>query len=67
MIDANILLYVKYAIAIAILLVIILAPAWIARQTKRDKTEMAIIRISSWLFGWTGVGWLVALYLAARK
>ncbi len=66
-VSPDILLYIKYAAAVAILIVIFLAPAWLARQTKKGKFDMGVVRIASWLFGWTGVGWLVALYWAVRK
>ena len=62
-----ILLYIKYIMAIMIVVAIVLAPAWLARQTKKNKTATAWIRIYSWLFGWTGIGWLVALYMAVKK
>ena len=62
-----IFLYVKYAIALAVVIVIMLAPAWVARQTKKSKYIMLWVRIYSWLFGWTGIGWLVALYIAVKK
>ncbi len=60
-------LIVKYVFAIAIFIVLLGAPAWLARQNKKDKLQMGIVRVSSWLFGWTGVGWIYALYLAVRK
>lgn len=63
----DILLSLKYAAAAVVLVVIILAPAWLARQTKKDKWDMGMVRIASWLFGWTGVGWLWALWIAVRK
>ena len=66
-ISLDILLYAKYAGAAMILIIIGLAPAWLARQTKKDKLDMVMIRCASWLFGWTGVGWLWALYWAVRK
>lgn len=62
-----IFLYFKYALAIFVIVTIILAPAWLARQTKKNKTMTVWIRIYSWLLGWTGIGWLVALFLAVRK
>lgn len=62
-----ILLYSKYTLAITMIVVIALAPAWIARQTKKDKQQMGWVRIYSWLFGWTGIGWLIGLYIAIRK
>ncbi|MBD5391479.1 hypothetical protein HDR66_01585 [bacterium] len=63
----DVLPYVKYATAAAVLVVIILAPAWLARQTKKGAYDMVKIRCASWLFGWTGVGWLWALWWAVRK
>jgi len=66
-IPPNILQYIKYAGAALVLVVIVLAPAWLARQTKKDKWDMGLIRCASWLFGWTGVGWLWALWWAVRK
>lgn len=63
----NLLLCLKYAVATMVLIVIVLAPAWLARQTKKDKLSMGLIRCASWLFGWTGVGWLWALWMAVRK
>lgn len=66
-ISPDILLYLKYVGIAGILVVIFLTPAWLARQTKKDKLDMVMVRIASWLFGWTGIGWLWALYLAVRK
>jgi len=60
-------LYFRYALAIMIVIAIVLAPAWLGRQNKKNKTAAAWIRVYSWLLGWTGVGWLVALYIAVRK
>ncbi len=62
-----ILLGIKYAAAIAIIATIILTPAWIARQTKKDKTDMTRVRLASWTLGWTGIAWLVALFWATKK
>lgn len=62
-----IILGLKYAAAATILIVILLAPAYLARQTKKKGLDMVMIRIASWLFGWTGVGWLWALYWATKK
>ncbi|MBO8425502.1 MAG: hypothetical protein IAC69_03435 [Proteobacteria bacterium] len=65
--DFNIVLTFKYIVAIAITLAIILSPAWIARQTGRAKNDMILVRLASWLFLWTGVGWLWALFWSAKK
>lgn len=63
----NILLTAKYIIAIAIVLVIVLAPAWLARQTGKSKQDMILVRLASWIFGWTGIGWLWSLFWSVKK
>lgn len=63
----DILLVIKYAIAIMILIVIVLAPAWLARQTSKSKQDMILVRLASWIFGWTGIGWLWSLFWSAKK
>lgn len=63
----DILLCFKYVVAGAIVVAVALAPSYLARQTKKDKYDIVKIRIASWLFGWTGVGWLWALWWATRK
>lgn len=63
----GILTVIKYIIAIYIVIVIVLAPVWIARQNKTDKTAMCFTRIFSWLFGWTGIGWLLGLFVSSKK
>lgn len=61
------LLVIKYIVSIAIVLAIILAPAWLARQNGRSKNDMILVRLGSWLFLWTGVGWLWALFWSSKK
>jgi hypothetical protein len=63
----NLLLILKYALCAAIAVGIILAPAWLARLNGKGKYDMLLVRISSWLFGWTGIGWLYALFISVRK
>lgn len=63
----SILPFVKYVFVIAIFIILLGAPAWLARQNKKDKDQMGLIRISSWLLGWTGIGYFVAIWLAVRK
>ena len=62
-----ILLGLKYMAAIAIVAIIVMTPAWLARQTKKDKTNMTRVRLASWTLGWTGIAWLWALIFATRK
>ena len=66
-IPTNILLFIKYAVSVVILFIIIMTPAWLARQTKKPKEDMCIIRIASWLFCWTGVAWLWALFRSIKN
>ena len=63
----EILLYAKYAIGILITLAIIFAPAWLARQNGRGKPDMHAVRLASWVFGWSIIGWLWSLFWATRK
>ena len=58
---------VKYAIAIWLVVVIVMAPAWIAANNGKAGMPAKYVRVANWLFGWTGVGWLVALFWSARK
>lgn len=61
------IILIKYVIAIIVLGCIILAPAYIAVQTKKGKTDAMRIRLASWVFGWTIIGWLLALFWAIKK
>lgn len=63
----GILIVAKYAIAIAILVGVWMAPAWVARQTSKDGYNMVMVRLASWLLFWTGIGWLWALFCASKK
>lgn len=64
---SDILPVAKYAISILIIAVIVLAPAWLARQTGKTKQDMILVRLASWIFGWTGIGWLWSLFWASKK
>ncbi|MCL1892183.1 MAG: hypothetical protein FWF97_02755 [Alphaproteobacteria bacterium] len=57
----------KYIFAALLIIVIIMAPAYLARQMKKGTVDMGIVRCGSWLLGWTGVGWLFALWWAVKK
>lgn len=63
----NALLILKYAICVLISIGIIMAPAWIARQNGKGKPDMHAVRLASWVFGWSIIGWFWALYWAVRK
>ena len=64
---ANIILIVKYIVATMLLMAVIFAPAYLARQNKKDGINMVIVRLSGWLLWWTGVGWLFALFWGCKK
>ncbi len=63
----TIILIIKYILATSILVGIICAPAWIARQTDKGKQDMFLVRLGSWLFGWSLVGWFYALVIGTKK
>lgn len=63
----NLIVILKYIIAIILIVVIILVPAWMAVQTKKDKTDTVMVRIGSWLLGWTVIGWLWSLIRGSKK
>ena len=61
------ILIIKYIVAVVTLVAIILAPAYLAAQNDKDKYMAKRIRVASWVFGWTGIGWLLALIWAVKK
>jgi len=65
--DAHTILIVKYIVTAVLLVLVMLAPAYFAAQTKKAKADAMRIRVASWIFGWTGVGWLLALIWAIKK
>ena len=68
MIDiTEIFIVLKYAACAVILLTLILFPAWLARQNGKGKPDMHAVRLGSWIFGWSIIGWIWALFWATRK
>lgn len=59
--------FTKYAICVILLIAIILAPAWIARQNGKGKPDMHAVRLASWIFGWSIIAWIWSLFWATRK
>jgi len=59
--------FVKYIIAILLLAFVICLPAYLARQSDLDKTDMTRTRIASWLLSWTFIAWIWSLFRATRK
>lgn len=66
-IDSETILIIKYVAATVVLVAIIMAPAHLAAQNKKGKIDAMRIRVASWVFGWTGIGWLLALFWAIKK
>ena len=65
--NAEHILIIKYIVAGLALCAIILAPAYLAAKSEKPKAVAMRIRIASWVFGWTGIGWLLALFWAVKK
>ena len=63
----NVIIFIKYIVAIILIAAIVCAPAYLAKQTKKDKSNMARIRIGSWLLGWSVIGWIWALFESTKK
>ena len=61
------IIFIKYVLAVLLLACVILLPAYLARKTDKEKTDMARVRIAGWLLGWTFIAWLWALFKSARK
>ena len=60
-------IFIKYIVAILLIAAVVLAPAYFAQQTQKDKTDMTRIRIGSWLLGWSVVAWIWALFKSVQK
>lgn len=65
--DAHTILIAKYIFATAAVVGVILAPAWLAAKNGKGKIDALRVRVASWVFGWTGIGWLLALFWAIKK
>jgi hypothetical protein len=48
----------------SIILAVFMMPLHFAGLNKKSKDDIAYIRIAGLAFGWTGVGWLLAMVLA---
>lgn len=58
---------IKYIVAILIIIGVICAPAWIARQNGHGKPQMHAVRLASWVFGWSVIAWLWSVFRATQK
>lgn len=64
---AGLHLTLKYIVATILLIGVVLAPAWIARQNKKAGLDMVIVRMVGWILWMTGVAWFVSLFWATKK
>ena len=64
---ANILLVLKYIIAICILCCIVITPIYVCAANECSKIKSARIRFGTFLFSWTFIGWFVSLFMSAKK
>jgi len=65
--NVNILLILRYAILICILVAIFLTPAFLASENGKSKYDNMRVRVGSWLFGWSLIGWVFALFVSSKK
>ena len=63
----NVFLVLRYIIAGLLVICIFFAPSYLGAANDKKKHELVEIRGLSWLFGYSIVGWLAALFIASRK
>lgn len=63
----NILLVLKYAVAIFVFICLIMTPVYLSVVNDSSKYDRMRVRAGSWFFGWTFVGWLFALFVSTKK
>ena len=63
----NILALIKYTIAILVIACILLTPAYLAAANDRQKLDKMRTRCGVLLFGWSFIGWFIALFISAKK
>ena len=63
----DILPVLKYVGVICLFVCILLTPAYLAAVNNRSKNDAMRTRVGSWLFGWTFIGWIFALFVSAKK
>jgi hypothetical protein len=63
----NVVLILKYIVLVGIFVCLVLAPAYLACVNNSAKYDRMRVRVGSWLFGWSFVGWIFALFVSAKK
>jgi len=67
MVSPQTILVVKYIAMFGVLALIMMAPAYLAAKTDKGKVDTMRIRLATWAFGWTIIGWFLALFWAIKK
>ena len=68
MISTNdILLIMKYIVAIALFACFVLPSAYLAAANDKSKYDRMRTRMGSLMFGWSFIGWIFALFISAKK
>ncbi|MCQ2568077.1 MAG: superinfection immunity protein [Alphaproteobacteria bacterium] len=44
-----------------------MAPTYLAIVNDSSKYNRMRVRVGSWMFGWTFIGWLFALFVSTKK
>ena len=63
----DILPILKYAVVVGIFVAIVLTPAYLACANGSKPYDCMRTRCGSWLFGWSFIGWIFALFVSAKK
>lgn len=66
-IPVEMLTFIKYLLGLIIVVAVLLTPAWLACQTSKSKQDTILVRLASWIFVWTGIGWLWSLFWSSKK
>ncbi len=64
---SELLLVIKYVAVVGIFICLVLTPAYLAAANGKAKYDCMRSRVGSWLFGWTFIGWIFALFVSAKK
>ncbi|MBR5903941.1 MAG: superinfection immunity protein [Alphaproteobacteria bacterium] len=65
--NINFSLILQYAVMVGILVVIFLTPSFLAAENGKSKYDNMRVRVGSWLFGWSFIGWIFALFISSKK
>jgi hypothetical protein len=63
----DILIVLKHIIVVCIFVCLVLTPAYLAAANGSAKYDRMRARVGSWLFGWSIIGWIFALFVSAKK